>query len=209
MARKDRARARSAASSKCCCRQRGLARRHPRARRSLPHPCRAQRLAADVHPLFATRGVPGTHAVALAFAIIEEVLAGRAFETPRFEKAFDDRAATSQRVTGPVDVLLFEGWCVGAAPQEPDKLSPRQRAGGGGGSAMACGARSSTLAGRGLCQAVRAARHAGDAQGGQLRCRARQPPLAGGKAGANAQPDGHRACWTRVRWPASSRITSG
>ncbi|QZH76482.1 MAG: kinase [Erythrobacter sp.] len=87
----------------------------------LTHAERLQ-LAAEVHPLFATRGVPGTHAVALAFSIIEDVLAGRAFEIPRFEKAFDDRANDVTRVTGPVDVLLFEGWCVGAAPQPPEKL---------------------------------------------------------------------------------------
>lgn len=87
----------------------------------LTHAERLQ-LAAEVHPLFATRGVPGTHAVGMAFGIIEDVLAGRAFEMPRFDKAFDDRSNEVTRVTGPVDVLLFEGWCVGAAPQEPEKL---------------------------------------------------------------------------------------
>ena len=82
----------------------------------LTHAERLQ-LAAEVHPLFATRGVPGTHAVNMAFGIIEDVLAGRAFEVPRFDKAFDDRSNEVMRISGPVDVLLFEGWCVGAAPQ--------------------------------------------------------------------------------------------
>ncbi|WP_271077314.1 kinase [Aurantiacibacter sp. MUD61] len=79
-------------------------------------------LAAEVHPLFATRGVPGTHAVAMGFAIIEDVLAGRAFEIPKFDKSCDDRSNEVTRVAGPVDVLLFEGWCVGAKAQPPEKL---------------------------------------------------------------------------------------
>ena len=81
-----------------------------------------QELAAAVHPLFATRGVPGTHAATLGMAIIEHVRAGRTFDLPRFDKARDDRSEHSRRVAGPVDVLLFEGWCVGAAPQAGDAL---------------------------------------------------------------------------------------
>lgn len=87
----------------------------------LTHSERLQ-LAAEVHPLFATRGVPGTHAVALAFEIIESVLAGRTFEIPRFDKSCDDRSNEVTRITGPVDVVLFEGWCIGAAAQSPEKL---------------------------------------------------------------------------------------
>jgi len=87
----------------------------------LTQPERLQ-LAAEVHPLFETRGVPGTHAVAMAFDIMEAVLAGRAFEIPRFDKSCDDRSNEVTRVTGPVDVLLFEGWCIAAAPQEPGAL---------------------------------------------------------------------------------------
>src|SRR3546814_16148125 len=41
---------------------------------------------------------------------------------PRFDKATDDRAAPA-RVAGPFDIILFEGWCVGAAPQAADDLS--------------------------------------------------------------------------------------
>jgi len=77
------------------------------------------RLAADVHPLLATRGVPGTHDVALGIETIESL--GRSAETvvPRFDKASDDRRprADWDVVAGPVDVVLFEGWCVGARPQ--------------------------------------------------------------------------------------------
>jgi D-glycerate 3-kinase len=77
-----------------------------------------RRLAADVHPLFLTRGVPGTHDIALGLAVIESL--GRPGETavPRFDKASDDRRAEWDIVEGPVDVILFEGWCVGARPQD-------------------------------------------------------------------------------------------
>ena len=81
-------------------------------------------LAREVHPLFATRGVPGTHAIGLGFDIVEDVLTGRPFTLPRFDKAADDRAETGTRITGPVDVLLLEGWCVGARPQDDAALAP-------------------------------------------------------------------------------------
>lgn len=79
-------------------------------------------LAEAVHPLFATRGVPGTHAVGMGMAIIEQVLAGRPVTLPWFDKAQDERAAKGNYVSGPVDVLLFEGWCVGAVPQTEGAL---------------------------------------------------------------------------------------
>lgn len=86
---------------------------------------KAQRtaLAAQVHPLFATRGVPGTHAVDLGLEIFENLRAGRPFTLPRFDKARDDRAEDAETISGPVDVLLFEGWCVGARPQTPADLA--------------------------------------------------------------------------------------
>jgi D-glycerate 3-kinase len=80
-----------------------------------------RRLAAEVHPLLATRGVPGTHDVALGLAVVDSL--GRAGPTavPRFDKGTDDRRDRTEWdvVDGPVDVILFEGWCVGARPQ-PD-----------------------------------------------------------------------------------------
>ncbi|OJU60285.1 MAG: hypothetical protein BGO08_02405 [Altererythrobacter sp. 66-12] len=74
-------------------------------------------LAQDEHRLFAVRGVPGTHDVALGEAILDALRAGRTTTLPRFDKAADDRAAEGKIAEGPVDVILFEGWCVGAVPQ--------------------------------------------------------------------------------------------
>jgi D-glycerate 3-kinase len=85
-------------------------------------------LARDVHPLLATRGVPGTHAVAALHEALRRLRgAGRdeRVELFQFDKAHDERAAESRQVVGPFDVVLFEGWCVGARPQpERDLLEP-------------------------------------------------------------------------------------
>jgi D-glycerate 3-kinase len=85
---------------------------------------RAERLemATHEHPLFATRGVPGTHDVALGEAILDDLLAGRTAALPRFDKAADDRAAVRRMVDPPIDVVLLEGWCVGAVPQPAGDL---------------------------------------------------------------------------------------
>jgi D-glycerate 3-kinase len=80
---------------------------------------RAERLQAaeDHHPLFLTRGVPGTHDVALGQDIFDALQAGRPVTLPRFDKAADDRAPVGELVEPPIDVILFEGWFVGAVPQ--------------------------------------------------------------------------------------------
>lgn len=80
-----------------------------------------QHLAVTVHPLLLTRGVPGTHDVGLALEAL--VALGRPGEVrlPVFDKARDDRLTDSEWrvVRAPVDVVLFEGWCVGA-PAQPE-----------------------------------------------------------------------------------------
>jgi D-glycerate 3-kinase len=80
---------------------------------------RAERLEAarDVHPLFATRGVPGTHDVALGGEILNRLVSGKDAELPIFDKATDDRWPETRHVGTPIHAILFEGWCVGAAPQ--------------------------------------------------------------------------------------------
>lgn len=85
----------------------------------LTHAQRAQ-LADSVHPLLATRGVPGTHDVAL----MRDTLArlhnhNGEVAIPRFDKARDDRAPESawQRVAAPLDLVILEGWCLGVPAQ--------------------------------------------------------------------------------------------
>lgn len=83
------------------------------------------RLARTVHPLLATRGVPGTHDVPLGLATFD-ALAGRdPVALPSFDKSRDDRRPREQWpiAPAPVDVIVLEGWCVGAAPQEDAALA--------------------------------------------------------------------------------------
>ena len=78
-------------------------------------------LAQTQHPLLKTRGVPGTHDVELGIRILEQLAAGRAdgCGVPTFDKATDDRKPETEwsHIDGPVDIVLLEGWCVGARPQ--------------------------------------------------------------------------------------------
>ena len=76
-------------------------------------------LARTIHPLFAVRGVPGTHDVALGLDVIAALEAGRATPLPRFDKAQDDRAPVAQwdHAEGDTALLILEGWCVGALPE--------------------------------------------------------------------------------------------
>jgi D-glycerate 3-kinase len=77
------------------------------------------RLAREVHPLLAVRGVPGTHDIGLACAVFAALDRGEAVPLPRFDKATDDRVdpALWQLAPERVDLVIFEGWCVGARPQ--------------------------------------------------------------------------------------------
>ncbi len=90
----------------------------------LTHAAR-QVLGRQVHPLLATRGVPGTHDVSLGLALIEALRRPGEANLPVFDKALDDRRPPAHwpRFEGPADVVLFEGWCVGARPQDATALA--------------------------------------------------------------------------------------
>ena len=84
-------------------------------------------LAKNIHPLFATRGVPGTHDVQLGLSTINKLkmLAdGETMLIPRFNKAKDDRSSEGEwtEVSGPVDLIVLEGWCVGSVPEDIHSL---------------------------------------------------------------------------------------
>lgn len=84
------------------------------------------RLAREIHPLLVTRGVPGTHDVAMGIELIGKLLGGQVpVQLPRFDKSRDDRAAASHGsvIDEPPDVVLFEGWCIGAEPQVEEALA--------------------------------------------------------------------------------------
>ena len=83
-----------------------------------------QELGRRVHPLFATRGVPGTHDIALGLRVVDALAAGKSVQLPSFDKAQDDRrpAGSGRIAPAGTQVLLFEGWCVGAKAQPDEAL---------------------------------------------------------------------------------------
>lgn len=84
---------------------------------------KAQRrqLAANVHPLLAQRGVPGTHNITQALADAKAVLAGATVTLPQFDKALDEPAAALPAQT--LDILIVEGWCLGVPAQTEAELA--------------------------------------------------------------------------------------
>ncbi len=82
-------------------------------------------LADTVHPLLATRGVPGTHDVGRGLECLEQLRAGIPCRLPAFSKASDDvlDARHERQVTQRPDLVLFEGWCTGTPPQSDAELT--------------------------------------------------------------------------------------
>lgn len=82
------------------------------------------RRAEAIHPLLATRGVPGTHDVSLGIRTIRALREKKPLALPRFDKSRDERVPVAEwpRWEGRCDVVIFEGWCVGARPQRPHEL---------------------------------------------------------------------------------------
>ena len=85
-------------------------------------------LAERVHPLLATRGPPGTHDVGLAIELVDALRGGGAALAPRFDKASDTQLPRFEwrPLEGPTDVILFEGWCVGAKAEPAADLRAQQ-----------------------------------------------------------------------------------
>jgi D-glycerate 3-kinase len=81
-------------------------------------------LAQTIHPLLATRGPPGTHELGLGEAVIASLRRPGPTAIPSFDKSIDDRRPREEWPVfhGPADVILLEGWCVGARPEPPEAL---------------------------------------------------------------------------------------
>jgi len=85
-------------------------------------------LANTIHPLLATRGVPGTHDVTMAKEVIHNLCDDEtASFVPRFDKSIDDRTPDEdiEPVSTRTDIIILEGWCLGAEAQpDSDLLQP-------------------------------------------------------------------------------------
>ena len=89
-----------------------------------------KKMSKKIHPLFLTRGVPGTHDVELINKTLKN-LKKKIFKPvliPKFDKLTDDRFKKSQwtKVRKPPHVIIFEGWCVGARHQKVNMLKKSQ-----------------------------------------------------------------------------------
>ena len=84
-------------------------------------------LARSVHPLLATRGVPGTHDARRLGNTLDALRAGRVagLRLPRFDKGRDTRVPPSRerRLRAAPELVLVEGWCVAVPPQAKPALA--------------------------------------------------------------------------------------
>ena len=83
-------------------------------------------LSKRVHPMLLTRGVPGTHDINLMLNFFKKIKSKKfkSLKVPSFNKAIDDRSNKKnwQSIKERPDVIIFEGWCVGAKPLSTNSL---------------------------------------------------------------------------------------
>ena len=83
-------------------------------------------MAKKISPLFLTRGVPGTHDTKMLYSCIKNLKSSKFKKIiiPKFDKAIDNRASKNKwlKVTKKPNIVVFEGWCVGAEPQKKKDL---------------------------------------------------------------------------------------
>jgi len=83
-------------------------------------------LSKNKHPLLMTRGVPGTHDIDLMLSFFKKIKSKnfKSLKVPTFNKAIDDRYPKNlwHKIESKPDVIIFEGWCVGARAQTVSQL---------------------------------------------------------------------------------------
>jgi len=83
-------------------------------------------LSKKVHPMLSTRGVPGTHDIKMMLNFFKKVKSKKfkTFKLPTFNKAIDDRFNKKYwyDLKEKPDVIIFEGWCVGAKSEGNNSL---------------------------------------------------------------------------------------
>ena len=84
-------------------------------------------LSKKIHPMLLTRGVPGTHDINMMLNFFKKVKNKKfkSFQLPNFNKAIDDRFAKKYwyKIKKRPDVIIFEGWCVGAKYEKNSSLN--------------------------------------------------------------------------------------
>ena len=83
-------------------------------------------LSKKIHNLLMTRGVPGTHDTNIILDFLNKVKHKnfKPLKLPKFNKAADDRFKKElwYSINKRPDVIIFEGWCIGARPQKNYQL---------------------------------------------------------------------------------------
>ena len=79
-------------------------------------------ISRDIHPLFSVRGVPGTHDITLLRNILWKIKKKQfPIYLPIFDKTKDARKKYRKKISSS-DLVILEGWCVGASPLPNDYL---------------------------------------------------------------------------------------
>ncbi len=83
-------------------------------------------LSKRVHPMLLTRGVPGTHDINMMLNFFKNSKSKKfkRLKLPTFNKAIDDRFNKKKwyDLKKRPDVVIFEGWCVGAKSEKNNTL---------------------------------------------------------------------------------------
>ena len=83
-------------------------------------------LSKRVHPMLLTRGVPGTHDINMMLSFFKKIKSKKfkKLNLPTFDKAKDDRFNKKYwyDLKNKPDVIIFEGWCVGAKSEKNNTL---------------------------------------------------------------------------------------
>ena len=83
-------------------------------------------LSNKIHPMLLTRGVPGTHDINMMLSFFRKAKSRKfkRLKLPSFNKAIDDRFNKKNWYDLKVrpDVIIFEGWCVGAKSEKNNTL---------------------------------------------------------------------------------------
>ena len=84
-------------------------------------------MSKKIHSLFLTRGVPGTHDTKMLLQCIKSLKNNnfKKINIPKFDKSIDDRLVRSKwlKVKKKPNIVIFEGWCVGAIAQKKNDLN--------------------------------------------------------------------------------------
>ncbi len=79
-------------------------------------------LSKRIHPMLLTRGVPGTHDINMMLNFFRKAKSKKfkRLKLPTFNKAIDDRSNKKRwyNLKKKPDVIIFEGWCVGAKSEK-------------------------------------------------------------------------------------------